>query len=174
VLVQEIDMIGAQAAQRGLDNVADVRGPAVQPDHLPPFVDVEAELGADQNLVAHRLKGFADKLLVRVRPVTFGRIEQRDPPVDCRPDDADRFLLVGGGAKAEAQSHAAKTNGGYKRAVFSEGAGFHLESSFVLSVMLRLPLLVSEIGGPFDGRAPIDLAIQSSLLCKHRRMTLGP
>ena len=36
VLIEQIDPIGLQPLQRGLDDLADVRGPAVQPACLPP------------------------------------------------------------------------------------------------------------------------------------------
>jgi hypothetical protein len=81
--------------------------PAVQADDGAIVVDLEAELGGDDHLVTDGLQRFAHQFLVDKGAIAFGGIEQRDPAVDGGPDDADRLALFRGGAKAEAQAHAA-------------------------------------------------------------------
>ena len=46
VLVEQIDVIGAQPLQRRIDHVANVPRTAVEADRLVLVVDLEAELGA--------------------------------------------------------------------------------------------------------------------------------
>jgi hypothetical protein len=55
VLVQQIDRVAAQAAERGVHDGADVLRPAVQAALLAGGrVDVESELGREHDLGAHR------------------------------------------------------------------------------------------------------------------------
>ena len=75
VLIEQVDMVGPQALQRSLDHLADMLGPAIEPDHLALLVDLEAELRADQNLVANRLQRLANQLLVDERTVALCGVE---------------------------------------------------------------------------------------------------
>ena len=60
MLVEKIDVVGAEAAQRALERGADVFGPAVE---LPvAVVEGEAELGRDDDLVPERLERLPDDL----------------------------------------------------------------------------------------------------------------
>lgn len=59
MLVEQVDAVRPQAFQRSLDHLANVRGPAVETDHLVLLVDLEAELGADEHLVSKRLHAAA-------------------------------------------------------------------------------------------------------------------
>ena len=57
--------------------------------------DVEAELGGDNHLVAHRGQGLAGDLLAKEQPLDFGNTENRCAPfIDC-PNNPDGFLPVG-------------------------------------------------------------------------------
>jgi hypothetical protein len=56
VLIEQVDMVGPQPLQRSLDYLADMLGLAIEPDNLALLVDLEAELRADQRLVAIRLQ----------------------------------------------------------------------------------------------------------------------
>jgi hypothetical protein len=86
-------------------------GRAVEPALPAVRVEVEAELGRDHHLLAHRRKRFAHERLVGVRPVHLGRVEERDAVLDGRPDEGDHLLLVGGRAVPEAHAHAAESDG---------------------------------------------------------------
>ena len=80
VLVEQIDMVGAQALEGCLGNFLDVRGRA---QRRAVAFDVEAELGRDLHLVADRLERFADQLFVGVGPIDFCRIEERHALFEC-------------------------------------------------------------------------------------------
>ena len=106
VLVEEIDVVGAQPLQRPLDAFPDRLGPAVEPAIAARARHVEAELRCDHDLVPHRLERLADELLVRVRTVDLRGVEERHAQVDGAPYQLDRLLLVGRGPEAEAHAHA--------------------------------------------------------------------
>jgi hypothetical protein len=75
VLIEQVDMVGPQALQRSLDHLADMLGPAIEPDHLVLLVDLEAELRADQNLVPNRLQRLANQLLVDEGTIALRGVE---------------------------------------------------------------------------------------------------
>ena len=57
----------------------------------PARVDVEAELGGDHDLVAHRLERLADQLLVVERAVDLGGVEERDAALHRRAKQRDHL-----------------------------------------------------------------------------------
>ena len=75
MLVEEIDDAGAQPPERGLRDLADALGPAVDAG-LP---DPEPELRRNNDPVAVRGQALADEFFVREGAVDFGRVEERDP-----------------------------------------------------------------------------------------------
>jgi len=77
VLIEEIDDVGLQALERGLSDLLDVLGPAVQTGLLLVGVDLEPELGGDDDPSADRSERFADELLIRERAIHLGRVEER-------------------------------------------------------------------------------------------------
>ena len=69
VLVEQIDMVRAEPAERSLDGRADRLRPAVALGaDLLAALDAEAELGRDRHLIAPALERAADELLVGVGP----------------------------------------------------------------------------------------------------------
>ena len=110
VLVVEVDVVGAQPAQRALDGAADARRVAAQAAGRDAvLVEREPELGGDDDVVAVRLEGFADDVLVGERPVDLGGVEERDAELDGAADDGDAVGAVGGGGVVGAgQAHAAE------------------------------------------------------------------
>jgi hypothetical protein len=107
VLVEEIDPIGAQPTQRGVDDLTNVIGLTVQPATLPGGrIDVERELGGDDDLVAEGRERLADDLLVDERPVGLRGVEECDAPLDGPADESDGLVAVGGLAVVGAQPHA--------------------------------------------------------------------
>src|SRR6185436_7710570 len=62
VLVVEIDSIRPEAPERRLDHLPDVRGPAIE----PPCLEVESELGRDDDCVTEGRERLADEVFVRV------------------------------------------------------------------------------------------------------------
>ncbi len=74
VLVVEVDVVGAEPLQRAFDREADVRRAAVEP--AAAGVGHEPELGGQHDLVAAALEGAADELLVGVRAVDLGGVDE--------------------------------------------------------------------------------------------------
>jgi hypothetical protein len=111
VLVQHIDVVRAQPAQRSVNDFADVGGPTVEADCFTVGVDIEPELGGYQNAVAGRLQCFAHEFLVDVGPVPFCGVEEGDAAFCGGPDHGQCFRPVSGGTETEAEAHAAEADG---------------------------------------------------------------
>src|SRR3954449_986267 len=77
--------------------------PAVESDRT---IDLEAELAGNFDLIADRLKRFADQLLARVRSIDLRRIEERHALFKGRADGLDALGLVRGRAVIGADAHA--------------------------------------------------------------------
>src|SRR5215213_8659967 len=86
VLIVEIDAIGPEALERFLDDAPDALRPAVQSVRA---IDLEAELGRDDNLVADWSERLADQLLVAIGTVDFRRVEERDAALVGIADQTD-------------------------------------------------------------------------------------
>src|SRR3954462_2973826 len=86
MLIQQIDAIGAQPAQRTFHRLTNVRRAAVEPGDLSAF-DLEPKLGGENDLVAFSSNGSAHQLFVGERTVHFRRIEeaatQLEGPMNC-------------------------------------------------------------------------------------------
>ncbi len=112
VLVVQVDRVGAEAAQRPVHSTADGVGSAGQAGLGALLVEGEPELRGDDHLLAERAQGVADELLVDVRAVDLGGVEQGDAPLDGAAEDGDHLVAVAGiGAEALAHSHAAEPDG---------------------------------------------------------------
>ena len=99
VLIEQVDDVGLEPLERGLDDLLDVLGPAVQGSPLASVLRIrrQAELGGDHHLVAERSERFAHEFFVGERAVDFGGVEERDAAFDGRADQGDPFLLVPAG-----------------------------------------------------------------------------
>ena len=91
VLVEEVDAVGAQAAQRGLDDALDRSGRLSSP-FATRRPEVEAELRRDHDLIAHRRERLTDELLVREGAVDLGGVEEGDAALTGVADQLDRLL----------------------------------------------------------------------------------
>src|SRR4249919_4134942 len=112
VLVEKIDGVDAQPLERGLGDFPDVFRPTVEPSAaLTAGVDLEPELGGDHHLAPNGRERLAHQLLVRVRAVDLGGVEERHAEIHGRADHADHVPLVLGRAVAGAHSHAAEPEG---------------------------------------------------------------
>src|SRR5271165_3479430 len=134
-------------------------GPTIEPDCLLLLVDLEAELRADENAVANRLQRFANQLFVDERPVAFRSVEKGDATIYGRADHGNRLLFVGGGAKAEAQTHTAKPDGRNFQITFSELARFHIFFVFLSWVSPYSPVIFSALSG---SRAPCSVIFEAA------------
>jgi hypothetical protein len=63
VLIEQVDRVGAQSAQRGIGDALDLLGAAVERDGAAVF-DAPPELRGDDHLVPHRRERLADEFLV--------------------------------------------------------------------------------------------------------------
>lgn len=110
MLVEQVDVVGAQAPQGTFHGPPDVVGTAVE-GRGPAFFDAKAEFGGDDDLVAHRGQGFADPFLTGVGAVDFGRIEKGHAAVVCPPDQGDHVLFGIGAAIVAYHGQTAEADG---------------------------------------------------------------
>ena len=101
VLIKKVNHIGPEPFQRCIGHLFDVLGPAVQAGTFSVFIDFEAKLCRDDDLVAERLESFADKFFIRVGAIDFSRIEECDTAFDSRPDESDSCLFFSSRAKSK-------------------------------------------------------------------------
>ena len=92
MLVQKVDVVGAQPFERPFHRTPYVVGAAIEGRGLPFFYP-ETELGAYFYLVAERFYGFAHPFLAGVRPVNLGRVEECHAAVVCPADKGNHVLL---------------------------------------------------------------------------------
>src|SRR5690606_29459331 len=121
VLVEQVDMIHPQATQGAVHCFADARWMAVEL-HRFSILDSPAESRGDDYLVAATLERTAQQLLVRVRAVDFGGVEEVDAELERPVDGGNGLALVtvGGRSVRLAHSHAAKADRRYGKADASQ------------------------------------------------------
>jgi hypothetical protein len=98
VLVVQVDVVGAEAPQGAFDRGADVGWAAVEDTGAAAGVGDHAELGRHHDLVAAAFDRAANELLVGVRPVDLGGVEEGDAQVERPVDRADGLGVVAAGA----------------------------------------------------------------------------
>ncbi len=100
MLIQQVDAVGAQTPQLGLDNLPDMIGATVQaPASLAcRGIDIEAEFGGHHGAIAQAaLQRFAEQFLRHERPIDLGGVEQRDTQIHRTANERDA-VLPGGAA----------------------------------------------------------------------------
>src|SRR5579871_6792570 len=95
VLVVEVDVLDPEPLQGGVACLAHVLGVAADAQPLATLAANVAELGGQHHVVAAAAYRPADQALVGERAVHVGRIEERDPELECPVDRGDRLLVVG-------------------------------------------------------------------------------
>ena len=97
VLVVEVDVIGAKPLQAALDRLADLSRLAVGVATMLAslLIDIPAEFGGNDDLVAHAGEGFPDHLLVGPRAVGLGGIEEVHAALEGCVQQRDHFWPVG-------------------------------------------------------------------------------
>ena len=111
VLVEQVDDVGPQPAQRRVGDPLDLLGAAVEPDRLA-VLDAPAELRGDHDLVAYRGERLADEFLVDVWAVDLGGVEEGDAALDRAAQDGDHRVPVAGvGPVALGHAHGAQADG---------------------------------------------------------------
>ena len=122
----DIDIIGAEAAQRVGDKVLHRRGPAVDATERAGRIAQRAELHRDDDAVARcALERPADQHLVVTHAVEVAGIDQRDPGVHRCADRGDAFGFVRRPISAWRHSHAAKAQNADRRSGPAEFHRFH-------------------------------------------------
>ena len=125
VLVVEVDVVDAEAPQRVLAARLHVVGAAVDAAHGRVVgVADDAELRRQHDLVAAVGDRPADELLVGVRPVDVGGVQQRHAELEGAVDRGDRLVVVAGAVEL-AHAHAAEAEGGDGGAVGAELSRLH-------------------------------------------------
>jgi hypothetical protein len=91
-------VVSGEAAQRALHDFADVLRTTIDADVGAARIELEAELRGDDDAItrtgAEGLERTREQLLVLVRPVRLGRVEERAPELDGAVDGGDRLVLV--------------------------------------------------------------------------------
>ena len=125
VLVVEVDVVDAEAPQRSLGRLAHVLGPAADAagGRVVGVAD-DAELGRQHDLVAAAGDRAADELLVGVRAVDVGGVEEGHAEVERAVDRGDRLGVVAAAVEL-GHAHAAEAEGGDGRALEAQGACLH-------------------------------------------------
>src|SRR3984957_15685399 len=102
MLVKQVDDLDAQSLQRGIADLPDMLGAAVQASLPSRFgieafaggINGEAELRSDHHLVADGLKCLANNLLVGERTVDLRRVEEGDAAIHGLANERDALLLA--------------------------------------------------------------------------------
>jgi hypothetical protein len=108
MLVKEVDAVGLQALERLFGDQADAGGRAVEPGGSDAIL--EAELGCQNDLVAKGGDGLSEHFFIH-SPVGFGAVEECDAAFERSADQCNGSRLLGCGAIAERQAHAAESDG---------------------------------------------------------------
>ena len=113
VLVVEINDVSLEPLERALGCFLDVLWPAIEGSPLASLLRIRrpAELRCVHHLIAEWSKRFAHQFFVCERTVDFSGVEECHAAFDCRSNQRDPILLIHGGPEAEAQSHAAESDG---------------------------------------------------------------
>ncbi len=110
VLVIEIDMVDAEAAERRVAGLAHVVGLAADAEEGAVAAAHIAELRGKDHLVAAAADGAADQLFIPEGAVHVGRIEEVAAEVESAVDRGDRRRVVVGAVKL-GHTHAAEADG---------------------------------------------------------------
>src|SRR5579862_1353149 len=125
MLVVEIDMIDAEAAEARIAGLANVVRLAADAARVGIFrIANDAEFSGENDLVALALDGAPDKFFVGVRSVNVGGVEKGDAEFESAVDGSDRFVVVASGVKL-GHAHTAESLGGHFEACVTESARLH-------------------------------------------------
>jgi hypothetical protein len=127
MLVVEVDRLDAEPLEAALARRAHVLGLAVDAADGAILAADDAELGGEHYLVTPAADRAPHQLLVRVRPVHVGRVEEVDAQVERAVDGRDGLRLVTRSVELR-HAHAAEPDRGDGRAVAAETALLHQRS----------------------------------------------
>jgi hypothetical protein len=112
VLIIEIDSLDAEALQTRVTGRADVFRAAIDADDRP-ILAYRAELGGEKDVAARALTSqpAADELLILMRPVDVGGVQEVDAEFERAIQCGERLLVIASGIEL-AHAHAAEANRG--------------------------------------------------------------
>ena len=93
VELEEVDALETEPTQAELGLLPQVRGTSERHPLAGAGPD-ESRLRRDHEPVGIRVERLADQLLVHVRPVRVGRVDEVDPELDGAAQDTDRLVVV--------------------------------------------------------------------------------
>lgn len=127
VLVEDVEVVGAEVAQAVVGDFADALGTAVECLALPLVLrHVEAELGREHDVVAEALHRLAEQLLVRSGPaaVELGGVEEGDAELVSPLDGGDTTLGIGVAVRHR-HAHRSESDRRHLEALAAEFADVH-------------------------------------------------
>src|SRR5204863_6270540 len=125
MLVVKIDAINAEPAQTRFARLLYVVRFAVNSAKSRRIrVTQDSKLCRDNNAMAFAANSASDQLLIRVRTINVGGIEESNPKVDCAIDGGERFRIVVMAIKFR-HAHAAESDRGNNRSAASKFSLFH-------------------------------------------------
>ncbi len=125
VLVVEVDVVGAEALERGFAGAQHVLAVAADAEALAGLVAHVGELGRECDLVPATLDRPADEDLVRERAVRVRRVEQGHAELERAVDRPDRLGLLGAPVEL-GHPHAAQPDRGGLEALIAEPTRLHV------------------------------------------------
>ena len=127
VLVVEIDDIDLQSLERAFHGTLDLFRRAIGSLGATSSVgiDIESELGGDDDLFAEGREGLADEFLIGEGAVDLRGVEEGDAALDGGTEKRDHLVLFRERFVGKAQAHATEAEGGYFKIAFSQFAFLH-------------------------------------------------
>ena len=118
VLIVQVDVIDAEASQRGIARGLYVFGPAVLPDELAVGSPHVAEFRGQDDPLAPPLDRLPDQHLVGERAVDISRIEEIDVQIQGPVNRRDGLCVIPAAIEVR-HPHASEAQGGYPRALIA-------------------------------------------------------
>ena len=122
MLVEQVDIVRAQALEHGIHHGADVLRPAGEATLLPKC---EAELGSDDEALTVGGQHPAQEALVVEGAVGLGGVEEGNAPLDGGQQRALGLGLIHRAIYPRRKAHTAQAKRGNNEALAAEGGGFH-------------------------------------------------
>ncbi len=124
MLIEQVDAVRAQPAQRLVGNLADALRPAVDTFGRPTIP--ETKLGRDHNVVAKRFDSLTEQFFVRPGPRLRQYRRRNHSAFEGCPDEVDTVITAHAGAETVAQAHTTEANCGHLKVASAEFTLLHV------------------------------------------------